>query len=337
MTRSTETQQFTVPSEGAGARLDHALTGHLKGFSRSRFQSWIRAGQVRVNGDLASRPGLRLKPGDEVTFTPPADRVATTPTGRPIQTLDVIFEDEHLAVIHKPAGLLVHATDRVGGGTVADLAQERFGTLPEVQGENRPGIVHRLDRLTSGVMLLGRTVEALEALKGQFQRREVRKTYLALCHGEPRFDNEWVRVPIGVDQRHRDRRRAAVEGEGREAQTLVQVCDRLEGFSLVAAHPKTGRTHQLRVHLAHLGHPILGDRTYRHPGALPVPIPAQAPDLQRQALHAARIEFMHPSTGKALTFGAPLPQDMRAMLTFLRKRAGKDPDWDPLQSIAIDF
>jgi 23S rRNA pseudouridine1911/1915/1917 synthase len=321
MNPTSESQSFRVLPESAGKRLDLLLVECLNGLSRSRIQTLIKAGRVQVDEERAARPGLRLQGGEQILVEAAEAEVATTPAGRPIRTLDVLHADEHLIVIHKPAGLLVHPTDRVVGGTVADLAQERFGDLPEVQGQGRAGIVHRLDRLTSGVMVLGRTAEALENLKLQFKERRVQKTYLALCHGEPRFDNEWVREPIGLDLRRRDRQRVTTEEEGREAATLVQVRERLRGFSFVAAQPKTGRTHQVRVHLTHLGHPIVGDRMYHHPGALSVPLPPDAPAMGRQALHAERLVLTHPGSGQEVTFEAPMPEDMCALLEYLRERA----------------
>ncbi|MDE0914484.1 MAG: RluA family pseudouridine synthase [Planctomycetota bacterium] len=316
-----ESQSIHVSADSEGKRLDLLLVERLSGVSRSHIQTLIKAGRVMVDEERAARPGQRLKGGEKILVEAPEAEVATTPAGRPIRTLDVLHEDEHLIVIDKPAGLLVHPTDRVAGGTVADLAQDRFGELPEVQGEGRAGIVHRLDRLTSGVMILGRTTEALENLKLQFKERRVQKTYLALCHGEPRFDNEWVRGFIGIDIRRRDRYRVTDEGGGREAATLVEVRERLSGFSYIAAHPKTGRTHQLRVHLAHLGHPIVGDRVYRHPGALPVPVPDDAPTMGRQALHAARLVLTHPESGQEVSFEASMPDDMSSLLEYLRERA----------------
>lgn len=316
-----EPQSFRVAADSEGKRLDLLLVERLNGLSRSRIQSLIKAGRVRVDDERAARPGLRVKGGQEILVEAAEAEVPTTPAGRPIRTLDVLHDDEHLIVIHKPAGLLVHPTDRVAGGTVADLAQEHFGELPEVQGEGRAGIVHRLDRLTSGVMVLGRTRAALENLKLQFKERRVHKTYLALCHGEPRFENEWVRGAIGLDLRRRDRYRVTTKKEGREAATLVEVRERLSGFSFIAAHPETGRTHQLRVHLTHLGHPIIGDRVYRHPGALPIPLPDEAPAMGRQALHAARLVLTHPESGQEMSFEAPMPEDMSSLLEFLRDRA----------------
>ncbi len=321
MSPASPSEPIHVPADSSGQRLDLLLVAFLKGLSRSRIQSLIKAGRVFVDDERAARPGLRLKGGERIRVEAPQAEVATTPAGRPIRTLDVLHSDEHLIVIHKPAGLLVHPTDRVAGGTVADLAEEHFGELPEVQGEGRAGIVHRLDRLTSGVMLLGRTPAALENLKLQFKERQVQKTYLALCHAEPRFDNQWVREPIGLDLRRRDRYRVVPEGEGREAATLVEVRERLKGFTFLAAHPKTGRTHQLRVHLSHLGHPIVGDRVYRHPGALPIPLPDDAPAIGRQALHAASIALTHPGSGERVTFEAPMPEDMLTLLEYLRSRA----------------
>jgi 23S rRNA pseudouridine1911/1915/1917 synthase len=210
---------------------------------------------------------------------------------------------------------------------VADLAVARFGPLPQVQGEDRPGIVHRLDRLTSGVMILGLTIEALEGLKAQFKDRKVAKTYHAIVHGEPRFDTEWRTGAIAASVKTPDRMRVVAEGlekqmveagEARAAETLIE---RIEDFgcaSYVAAKPKTGRTHQIRVHLQHAGLPIIGDRVYGPKGAVKAPLPKTVPKMQRPALHAWELCVDHPVTGERMTFSAPMPDDMQAVLDALR-------------------
>lgn len=314
------TVRTTVPPVLDGERLDRALVALTEGFSRSRLQVLIREGRVRVDGEAVQRPNASVAQGSELVLALPDPAEPASGDGTRVE-LEILFEDEHLVVVNKPAGMLAHASERERAGTVADLAVERYGPLPEVQGKGRPGIVHRLDRQTSGVMVLGRSAGALEGLKAQFKARAVEKTYLAICHNEPRFVSEWIEAPIGRSPRHRDRHAVLPGGEGREALTFIEVRERFRGFALMAAHPKTGRTHQVRVHLTHVGLPIVGDRVYRHPGALRVPVPADAPAPGRQALHAARIAFDHPASGERVAFEAPLPEDMEVFLAWLRGAA----------------
>lgn len=322
MTRPrTGEHAFELPSDLAGERLDRALVtllGPEGGFSRSRLQAWVKEGRVRVDGALVAKPNHVLEAGARLVLDVPEAAPARDVEGRDIQELAVLHEDEAIVVLDKPAGLLVHPTDRLQEGTLVHLVRERFGELPEVQGEDRPGIVHRLDRLTSGVMVLGRTPEALAELKRQFAEREVEKEYLALCHHVPRFDSEWIEAPIEPDPKHRDRFRVAHE-EGRAASTFIECRETFRGFSHIAAFPKTGRTHQIRVHLAHLGLPIVGDRVYRHPGALREPIPPEAPPVARQMLHARALAFRHPATGERVKFESAPADDVVAFLTWLRE------------------
>ena len=223
-----------------------------------------------------------------------------------------------LLVVDKPAGLIVHRNERYQTATLADMAMQQFGDLPSIQGEHRPGIAHRLDRLTSGVLLLGRTTEALESIKAQFKARTVAKTYLALVHGDPRFDSNWIETSIGPSADGRGRFKIVPEGQGRAASTYYEVRERFHGFAYVEVRPRTGRTHQIRVHLTSIGLPIVGDWTYKHAGALKVPLPAEAPAMPRQALHAHRIELDHPVTGERVTFESRLAADMEALLEWLR-------------------
>jgi 23S rRNA pseudouridine1911/1915/1917 synthase len=310
-------QRFTVGAERAGERLDRLLAELVPDLSRTRLQTWIKDGCVSVGGTVVTRPGTELEPGDTIELVrpkAPGAAVAQEVTGE----LDVLFEDEHLAAIDKPAGMLTHATADVAVGTVADLAVRRFGPLPSAQGEGRPGIVHRLDRFTSGVMVLGRTEPALAELMRQFKQRSVAKTYAALVHGSPRFDTEWIEAPIGRPPARRERHEVVAEG-GRTASTYYEVRERFHGFALVACYPKTGRTHQVRVHMAHIGLPLVGDKVYRQRGAVSIPVPRAAPLLERQELHAARLELAHPASGERLAFEAPLPSDIATLVAWLRE------------------
>ena len=317
MPEEPRTKSFTADASHAGQRLDRVLVALLPGTSRSRLQSWIRDGRVAVGGRTVTKPGSEVTVGDELVVMLP-ERPAPAPTHSGSE-LVVLFEDEHLIVIDKPAGMLTHPSARSLSGTVADLAQARFGPLPEIQGENRPGIVHRLDRWTSGVMVLGRTMEVLEDLKRQFQERKVEKTYLALVHGAPRFDTEWIETAIGRPEKKRDRQEVVPDGLGREAVTYFEVRERFHGFTYVACLPKTGRTHQIRVHMTFVGLPLVGDRLYRPRGAIKVPLPDGSPRIDRQALHAQSLALTHPVTGRAMRFEAPLPDDMQALLAWLRE------------------
>jgi 23S rRNA pseudouridine1911/1915/1917 synthase len=312
-------RELVVPADLAGARLDVALARLVGGWSRSRLQALVKGGHALVNGVRTVRANEVLAAGDRIVVTLPEEAPPTTQEGEVVTALRVVFEDAHLVVIDKPAGVVAHANSRYQTGSVADLAVRQFGPLPEVQGARRPGIVHRLDRLTSGLMVLGRTPAALEGLKAQFAAREVEKTYLAVVHHAPRFDSEWLEEPLEPSPQNPDRFRVARAGEGRPASTFIEVRERFRGFSYLAAHPRTGRTHQIRVHLLHAGLPLVGDRVYRQPGALRDPLPDDAPAPSRQVLHAARLAFRHPQSGAQLAFTAPLPPDMVALLAWLRE------------------
>jgi 23S rRNA pseudouridine1911/1915/1917 synthase len=308
-----------LTDEARGKRLDHALVGIVEGYSRMTLQKLIRTGAVRLDGKLIERPGTTVEHGGrvEIDLEPPEGRDAVLVSAG---ELAPVYEDEHLIVVDKPAGMLTHPTSaggRLGNDeSAADVAAIKFGRLPSLYGEDRPGIVHRLDRDTSGLLILGRTLEALEALKRAFQAREVEKTYLAIVRGEPRFDSEWVEKPLGRSRAHRDRISVVRAGEGREARTYYEVRERFAGFALLAVFPKTGRTHQVRVHLASIGTPLLGEKLYL-PRNLPAPSPL-APKLARQALHAHALAFAHPITAVPMRFESPLPADMAGALEALR-------------------
>ena len=307
---------FRVPPELAGERLDRVVTAFFEGaLSRVRVQEWIRDGGVRVQGRVELRPSVLLEAGQEIElFDVPRSRVRAG--GPPGGELRIVFEDEHLAVIDKPPGQLTHPTTVVRGGTVSELAVERWGALPSPQGADRPGIVHRLDADTSGLLVVARDAAAGAALVAAFRARAVEKRYLALVHGDPRFDSDWITAPIGRSDKRSDRMRVLAPGEGRAAETFYRVLERFALFALLECLPATGRTHQIRVHLASIEHSIVGDRVY--PGRVRRPIPADAPPLARHLLHAAGLRFAHPVTGAALAFESPLPSDFDAWLTWLR-------------------
>ncbi|MGB0332076.1 MAG: RluA family pseudouridine synthase [Planctomycetota bacterium] len=317
-----------IPEEQGGARLDVALAALVQGQSRSQVQRLIKRGAVKVGGEPIRRANTSVEAGAAVVVTLEADQeVSTDVDGAAIVELEVLHEDASVIVINKPAGLVCHPNPRQTRGTLSDLAVARFGPLPEVQGANRPGIVHRLDRLTSGVMVMGRTLPALQSLKDQFKEREVSKMYLAVVHGTPRFDSEWRTGAIGASTKNPERMRVVpaglqselVErGEARAAETLIERVEELGPATLVAAHPRTGRTHQIRVHLQDAGLPIVGDRAYSHGSAQKHPMPRSVQRMERPALHARRLSFCHPDTGEKVTFEAPLPADMEGLIEGLR-------------------
>ncbi len=314
-----------------GMRLDAALAQLCAGVSRSRLASLIRDGAVSIGGEAVTRPRELLAGGEaiEVHFPAPSDPPLPGPDD-PFR-LPLLYEDEHLIVIDKPAGLVSHPSPRFPTGSVACLADAHYGPLPQVQGEGRPGIVHRLDRMTSGVMLIGRTLEALEALKQGFRERRMHKTYVALVHGAPRFESDWLESRLAPTPGHPDRIRALREDPddpawqaAREASTYYEVRERFEGFALLECRPKTGRTHQIRVHLSSIGLPVVGDLIYRGSGRRARlqkdSLPAGAPEVTRHMLHAAALGFVHPVTGEEMRFEAPLPEEMERLVGWLRGR-----------------
>lgn len=332
-------ERFQVGPEALGRRLDHVLVERLPGWSRSRLQALVKAGAVTVDGAVVRKANQPFEGPAMVEIDLPERRPAPLDArGAPIRTLALLHVDEDIVVIDKPAGLAAHPSllgpdtplvdpEPAGALTVSDLAEAELGPLPTGQGKGRPGIVHRLDRLTSGVMVLARTAAAMEALMRQFRHRTVAKSYLALVHGAPRFDSLWIEAALAPDPRRPGRQRVAsteqsLAGDAREAETYVEVRERFAGFTLLECRPRTGRTHQIRVHLEHSGLPIVGDRIYQQRGALAHALPPGAPAPERQWLHAASLELDHPTTGARMRFEAPLPADLRALLDFLRGVGG---------------
>lgn len=288
-------------------RLDLHLAHVCPQFSRSAAQRLIAQGCVRVNGSLA-RARDALAPGDEIEIRWPAEAPSEPP--QPEQApLSILYEDEHLLALDKPAGLAVHAGAGRTSGTLVNALLAHRPTIASVGPDpQRAGIVHRLDRDTSGVMVVAASDEALHALQRQFRRRETRKEYLALVYGQVAHPEAAIEAPIGRDPSQRQR--MAVLPEGRYARTEYRLLERLPGASLLAVLLLTGRTHQIRVHLASIGHPVVGDRVYGpRRGAITAP---------RQCLHAWRLTLTHPISGQPLTFEAPLPADVEAVLARLR-------------------
>jgi 23S rRNA pseudouridine1911/1915/1917 synthase len=307
-----------LPQGTEGRRIDRVLAELVPELSRSHWKELFEAGLVAVDGAVCDRPSTEVVAGAQVQFTV-AERVKHRTEAPDPAQLVVLYEDDALVVIDKPPGVLAHPTDTRSGATISDLAVARFGPLPTLQGDDRPGIVHRLDAGTSGVMVLARTTAAFEHLMNQFRSREVHKTYRALVYGAPRFDTGWIDAPLERDSGDSSRMVVARPGEGREAQTYYVVEQRFRGLALVAAQPKTGRTHQIRVHLTHAGMPLVGDKLYRRKGGPSLRLPADAPVPSRQCLHAAEIRFVHPTTGESVQFSAPLAADFAQMLAWTQR------------------
>lgn len=299
-------------------RLDRVLVLQLPDLSRTRIQELIRDGAVFVEKSPSLRMSLAMEAGWEVEVQMLAStRIRSGgPEGKP---LVVVFEDEHLVVINKEAGCVAHPATVVRGGTVSERAVHMFGPLPSAQGEDRPGIVHRLDADTTGAMVVAKTAAAAAELVRMFRDHEVKKTYEALVFGAPRFDTDWIEVPIGRQKGRPDRMSVLEEGTGRSARTYYETIERFQSFGHVRCLPETGRTHQIRVHMGSIDHPLVGDRVYRGRRGLNRTLPKGAPKLERHALHASALNFLHPITQAPLEILVPLPADMQRLLDWLRK------------------
>lgn len=301
-----EVRTFRVPAEVAGTRLDRYLAGS-SGLTRARIQALIAAGRVRVGGAVRKASAV-LRGGEQITLTvPPPEPSDLTPEPIPLQ---VLYEDADLLVINKPAGLVAHPAAAHRAGTLVNALLHRFPNLRGIGGVDRPGLVHRLDKDTSGCLLVAKTDAAHEGLSRQFRARQVRKTYLALVRGSLREPRGRITAPIGRDLR--DRKKMGVRtARGREAATAYRVLRALPGATLLEVTLETGRTHQIRVHLAHLGHPVVGDALYGGRPERRAREGAHGPVAPRQLLHAWRIAFTHPRTGAPVTVEAPPPPDLR--------------------------
>lgn len=300
-----------------GMRLDRALSELFPLQSRNFLAKLITAGKVSVDGTVAMKPSQRLEMGQSVTVdVPPAAPSSMVSQDLP---LVILHQDEDVVVIDKPAGLVVHPAAGHPDRTLVNALLHHVLDLSGIGGELRPGIIHRLDKDTSGVMLIAKHDDAHRKLTSAWNTDAVRKEYLALVYGTPGADRGTVDAPIGRDPR--DRKRMAVVTGGRRAVTDYEVAERLRYASLLRCRLHSGRTHQIRVHMKHLRHPIVGDPVYSGPQWRGIPdkkIQRALASLDRQALHAFRITFPHPRDGRVMVVEAPLPEDMRELITLLR-------------------
>ena len=298
-------ERLVVEEEDSGARLDSYLAGQLPDVSRSRFQNLITLGQVQVNTRTV-RPSYRVRAGDEIRVTlPPAEIPVIEPEPIP---LDIVFEDEFVLVVNKPRGMVVHPGAGHYRGTLVNALLYHCRNLSGINGVLRPGIVHRLDKDTSGLLMVAKNDPAHLALSTQLKERRVLKEYLALVYGRVKEDAGKVEAPVG---RHPwDRQKMTVTPKGRAAVTHYQVLERFKSYTFLRLHLETGRTHQIRVHLAHIGHPVVCDQKY---GPKKVHL-----GLDGQFLHASVLGFTHPASGEFLRFQAPLPAELETILKHLR-------------------
>ena len=329
--------KIALGAEAAGQRLDQYLTTRLETVSRARVQELIAAEKILLNGAPA-KASVKLRGGESITILGPAARPPLRAIAEEIP-LDILYEDDDLAIINKPAGMMVHAgagatEDRRNRGTLVNALLHHFASLSAVGGEMRPGIVHRLDKETSGLIVVAKNDEAHRKLAAQFARREVKKTYVALVHGWVKKDQGTIAASISRDRVRRTRMTTRLAG-GREAVSRYRVIRRIDSpygkFTLLEVKIDTGRTHQIRVHLASLGHPVVGDNLYGAPremrraptvkksakdgaaGGRKDEVPV-AISLPRNFLHAAELQLAHPRTGIQIAFESPLPVELQQFL-----------------------
>jgi 23S rRNA pseudouridine1911/1915/1917 synthase len=334
-----EPHEISVPSEAAGQRLDHFIATQLEGVSRSRVQLLLDQGDVLVNGKQ-EKASLKLRGGEQILITgePRPAPLRATPQDIP---LEVVYEDKHFAVINKPAGMMVHAgagetQDARNSNTLVNALLFRFNALSSTGGELRPGIVHRLDKETSGLIVVAKNDAAHGKLAELFSSRQIRKTYIALVHGRVERQKGSITAAVSRDPVRRTRMTTRPAENSRTAISHYEVVQRLETrfgkFTLVRVRIETGRTHQIRVHMASLGHPVVGDTLYGASGRLSDQVALQASSkaarrnneperlkLGRNFLHAARLEFTHPFTAKPLELEAPLPAELNQFLASINE------------------
>lgn len=311
-----EQGSWTVSPTTSRIRLDQYLTKLIPDQSRSQIQQWIRKGSVQVNG-LTAKTGYLVRPGDAITLALPPREMSELPHPEEIP-LEVLFEDSDLAVIDKPAGMVCHVGAGVRSGTLVNALLHRMGSL-QAGDPARPGIVHRLDKFTSGLMVIAKNSWAHRNLAEQFRMRLVRKEYLALVYGRPKPEQATINLPLGRDPK--DRKKISVRArKQRSAVTHYQLEKEYGGFSLLRVRIETGRTHQIRVHLAEKGHSVVGDSVYGgRRGRTPenTQLRAAISRLHRFFLHAHQLEFRHPRTGALLQFTSPLPPELAEFLAIL--------------------
>jgi len=314
-----ETPVITAPADVSGTRLDAFLSSQFTDISRTRIQRAIEDGDILVN-DRAVKPSYKLRADDKIEIDlpepPPVDLL---PEPLP---LDIIYEDDALIVVNKPAGMVVHPGAGLDSGTLANALVYHFNELSGTAGRMRPGIVHRLDKETSGLLVVAKNDLAHMKLSEQFHDRNVFKMYVALVYGRVSQSIGDIEANIGRSPHNRTRMAVLKGGAGRYAHTIFQVEDRYQEFSLLRVQIKTGRTHQIRVHLAHIGHPVVGDTVYGQGRENSVRDPLMRKEirlLDRHFLHAAQLEFLHPVTGEIKKFEAPMPAELTSFLSVLNQ------------------
>ncbi|MGA7859754.1 MAG: RluA family pseudouridine synthase [Terracidiphilus sp.] len=341
----SDTRTIAVPAEAASQRLDHFLATQLEGVSRSRVQLLLDQGDVLVNGARV-KPSLKLRGGEQIVITGEPRPAPLKATAEDIP-LDVVFEDADLAVVNKPAGMMVHAgsgqnEDARSRGTLVNALLFRFRALSSSGGELRPGIVHRLDKDTSGLIIVAKNDAAHAKLGELFSSRRISKTYIALVQGEVERPKGTINSAVARDPVRRTRMTARPTENARSAvshyEVIRKLATRFGKFTLIRVRIETGRTHQIRVHMASIGHPVVGDSLYGASGQLTDQVAAQAAQskaarrkaeperlkLGRNFLHAAKLEFTHPTTGKLLQLEAPLPAELNAFLERLEGGPAED-------------
>jgi len=314
--------EFTADEADVGKRLDVFLTERLPAHSRVQLRRVIVGGGVKVDGQ-GRKVAFKLSAGEKVTVVlPEMPTAGAQPENIP---LEVLYEDDHIIAVNKPPAMVVHPSRGHWSGTLASALAFHFDQLSTAGGPTRPGIVHRLDRDTSGVMVIAKQDPIHYALADQFEQRETEKEYFAIVVGEPDRDRDWISQPIGPHPYQREKM-AIRPGhpDARDATTFYEVTERFDGFAVLKVLPKTGRTHQIRVHLAHLRHPVLCDRLYGGRaqitrGEIELRREDDAVLLSRQALHARRLKVRHPITRQPLEFEAPIPADLQGVVDLLRQ------------------
>ena len=324
-----ETLVYDIQKDQRGTRLDRFLINATEGISRTYLQRLIRDGDVTVNDAVGKQPSYVLRDGDRVCLTLPPPRPLDTAQPEQIP-LDILHEDRHLIVLNKPAGMLVHPANGVNTKTLVNALLAHCTDLSGIGGVERPGIVHRLDKGTSGVLVVAKTDVVHRGLSAQFERHSITRQYVAVVCGAPTETTGTIDAQIARSRRDR-RRMTTVETGGRHAVTHYEVLERYPQFAFIQLTLETGRLHQIRVHLQHIGHPVVGDAVYG--GEQRALNDADAPalkqmlaQLKRQALHARILGFEHPATGEHLTFSAEMPADMRRLLETLRERRDTSSD-----------
>jgi 23S rRNA pseudouridine1911/1915/1917 synthase len=322
MNTPSDERRFVVSPEQAGVRLDWFLARQLPAYSRVALRKAINAAGVRVDG-RREKAAHKLRGGETITLVlPEAAREGPRPEDIP---LDILYEDESIAAINKPPGMVVHPGKGHWAGTLTAALQFHFDSLSTAGGPTRPGIVHRLDRDTSGVIVVAKTDLVHMRLALQFEKRSVEKEYFAVCAGVAELDRDTIDLPVGLHPHQREKMAIRRDhATSRHAQTFYEVAERFDGFTALCVFPKTGRTHQIRLHLANIGCPVLCDRLYGGRAEITRGEISRDPTdtevlLARQALHARRLKLRHPVSDEPIEFVAPLPADIEAVLAALRR------------------